>query len=73
MPTEPGGTGQQRSEPVHPAVDRDVIDLDAAFGEQLLDVAVGQAVAQVPPHCYHDHLGREPEPGERRTRRRPTA
>jgi hypothetical protein len=36
-----------------------------------LDVAVGQSVAQVPPHRHHDHLGREPEPGERRSRRQP--
>jgi hypothetical protein len=28
-----------------PPVDGDVVDLDAAFGEQLLDVAVGQRQA----------------------------
>jgi hypothetical protein len=44
-----------------------VIDLDAAFGEEFLDVAVGQSVAQAPAHRYHDHVGREPESGERRT------
>jgi hypothetical protein len=38
-----------------------VVDLDPAFGEQLLDVAVGQAVAQVPAHRHHDHVGWEPE------------
>jgi hypothetical protein len=28
-------------EPVHPPVDGDVVDLDTAFDEQLLDIAVG--------------------------------
>jgi hypothetical protein len=37
----PGGVGQQRGEPLHPPVDGDVIDLNAALGEQFLDVAVG--------------------------------
>jgi hypothetical protein len=39
--------GQPRSEPLHPVDGGDVVDLDAAFGEQLLDVAEGQAVAPV--------------------------
>ena len=38
--------GQQRSEPVHPPVDRDVIDVDTALGQQLLDIAVGQPEPQ---------------------------
>jgi hypothetical protein len=42
-----GGVDQQRREPLHPPVDRDVVDLDAALGEEFLDVAVGQAEAQV--------------------------
>jgi hypothetical protein len=41
VPGEPGRVGQKRSEPLHPPVHRDVVHLDAAFGEQLLDVAVG--------------------------------
>jgi hypothetical protein len=41
----PGGVGQQRREPLHPAVDGGVVDVDPAFGEQLLDVAVGEAEA----------------------------
>jgi hypothetical protein len=41
-----------------------MVDLDPAFGEQLLDVPVGQAEAQVPPHRQDDHVGREPEPEE---------
>jgi hypothetical protein len=40
MPTGPGRLGQQRRESLHPAVDGDVVDRDAAFGEQFLDVAV---------------------------------
>ena len=45
MPTGPGRLGQQRRESLHPAVDGDVVDRDAAFGEQLLDVAVRQPEA----------------------------
>jgi hypothetical protein len=71
----PGGLGQQWRKPHHPAIHRDVVDLDPAFGEQLLEVAVGQAEAQVPAHREHDHIGREAEPGERRpgVRSRPGA
>jgi hypothetical protein len=47
-------------EGLHPPVDRDVIDLDAALGEQFLDVAVGQAVAQIPAHRDRDHLTWKP-------------
>jgi hypothetical protein len=43
-----------------------VIDLNTPLGQQFLDIAVGQAVAQVPPDRDHDHRRREPEPGERR-------
>jgi hypothetical protein len=37
-------------------------DLDAALGEQLLDVAIGQAEARVPADCKHDHVGWEAKP-----------
>jgi hypothetical protein len=46
MAAGPGGVGQQRREALHPPVDGDVVDLDAAFGEQLLHVAVRQADAR---------------------------
>jgi hypothetical protein len=46
-----------------------VVDLHAAFDQQLFNVTVGGVVAQVPPHPDHDHLGQQPEPGERRSRR----
>jgi hypothetical protein len=36
MPAGSGGFGQQGREALDPAVDGDVVDLDAAFGEQLL-------------------------------------
>jgi hypothetical protein len=35
----PGGVGQQLRDSLDPPVDRDVVDLDTALGEQLLDVA----------------------------------
>jgi hypothetical protein len=41
VPTRPSGLGQQRREPQHPPVDRDVVDLDPAFGEELFDVCAG--------------------------------
>jgi hypothetical protein len=40
VPAWPGSSGQQRRKPLHPAVDADVVNFDAAFGEQLLKVAV---------------------------------
>ena len=46
VPTGPGRLDEQRGEPDHPAEKRGVVNLDAAFGEQLLDVAVGQPEAQ---------------------------
>jgi hypothetical protein len=45
VPTRPGGLGQQRREPLHPPVDRDVVDLDPALGKELFDIAVGQPKA----------------------------
>jgi hypothetical protein len=47
-----------------PSVDRDVVDLDPALGQQLLDVSVGEAEAQVPADRQGDDLRREPVPGE---------
>jgi hypothetical protein len=66
IPVWPGGVGQQRREPQHLAVDGDVFDRDAALGEQLLDVAAGQAGAQVPENSHNDHVEWEVEPGEAR-------
>jgi hypothetical protein len=41
-----------------------VIHLDPALGEELFDVAEGQARAQVPADSDDDDIGREPEAGE---------
>jgi len=35
---------------LHPPVQGDVVDLDAAFGQELLEVAVRQSVPEVPAH-----------------------
>jgi hypothetical protein len=43
VPAGPGGVGQQRREPLDPAVDAGVVDVDPALGEEFLDVAVGEA------------------------------
>ena len=65
MPARAGRVDEHRREALHPPVDRDVINQDAPLGEQFLDVAVGQSVAEIPPDRDRDHIGREPEPGER--------
>jgi hypothetical protein len=52
-----------------PAPTGDVVDLDAAFGEQLLDISVGQAEAQVSADREHNHIGWEAEAGEGGARR----
>jgi hypothetical protein len=67
MPTRPGGVRQQQGEPLDAAADGDVIHFDAALGQQLLDVAVGQAEAQVPAHRKDDHVGRKTETSEGRS------
>jgi len=48
MAGEPGSVGREWRESLHPPIDGDVVDLNAAFGEQFLDVAVGEAKAQIP-------------------------
>jgi hypothetical protein len=60
---------QQRREVLHPPENADVIDLHSAFGQQLFNIAIRQSVTEVPTHCEHDHLPREPEASERRSRR----
>jgi hypothetical protein len=64
MPREAGGVGKQLRKPLHPPVDNDVIDLDTALGQQLLDVATRQAVPQIPAHRHRNHLRREAEANE---------
>jgi hypothetical protein len=57
----PGGLDELYRESLHPSVDGDVIDGDAALGQQFLDVPVGQAVAQVLADRHRDHLPQKPE------------
>jgi hypothetical protein len=64
MPAAPSGVGQQRREAQHSPVNGDVVNLDTPLGEEFLDVAVGQAEAQVPADGDDDDLGWEPEAGE---------
>ena len=40
VPAGSSRVDQQRSEPLHPAIHSDVIDRDAAFGQQFFDVSV---------------------------------
>jgi hypothetical protein len=42
-----------------------VIDVHAAFREQLFDVSVRESVAEVPADGQQDHVRREPIAGER--------
>ncbi|MDT5029545.1 MAG: hypothetical protein QOE61_6092, partial [Micromonosporaceae bacterium] len=41
---EPGRIGQERHEPLHPPKDRDVVYVDTAFDQQLLNIAIGKVV-----------------------------
>jgi hypothetical protein len=66
MPTGAGGVDQLRSEPLHPSVQRHVVDLDATLGHQFLEVPIRQPEAQLPPDGQQDHLRREPEARESR-------
>jgi hypothetical protein len=52
-----------------PAVDRDVVDLDPALGQELLNIPVGEAEPQVPADRQGDDFGCETVPGEGRTGR----
>lgn len=63
IPTQPRRLDELRCEPLDPPVDGDVVDGNAALGQQFFDVAVGP-VAQVPADGRRDHLPREPEVGE---------
>jgi hypothetical protein len=63
MPSEPG-CGRQRRKRLHPPIDSDVINRDTGLDKQFLDVAVGEAAAQVQTHRDHDDVDREPETRE---------
>ena len=63
VPGRAGGVDEFRCEGLHPALDRHVVDLNPAFGEQFLHIAVGQAVSQIPAHRDRDDLTRKPIAG----------
>jgi hypothetical protein len=45
-----------------------VVDGDAPLSEQFFDIAIGQALAQIPAHRQHDDLTGEAKPSETRLR-----
>ena len=51
--------GSLGCEALDPTVDGDVVDLDAAFGEEFFDVTVGEPVSEIPSNREHDDLGRK--------------
>jgi hypothetical protein len=57
---------QQWREPLHPPEQGHVIDIDAALGEEIFEIAIRQTEPEIPADRQHDHLRREPEPRERR-------
>jgi hypothetical protein len=59
VPGRAGGVDELRGERLYPPVDRDLIDDDAAFGEQFFHVAVRQAIAHLPAHRQCNHLTRK--------------
>jgi hypothetical protein len=59
------GIDELRGEAPDPSVDGDVVDPDSTLGQQLLPIALGQAVAQLPTHRHRDHLPREAVAGRR--------
>ncbi len=44
---------------LHPGVDGAAIDDEPTLGEPLDDIRVAQAIADIPPHRYCDHIIRE--------------
>jgi hypothetical protein len=52
----PGRVREERREGLHPPEHCDVIDLDTALGQQLLEVAIREAIAEVPAHRQNDDL-----------------
>ena len=70
VPAGASGLGQQRREPLDPPGRPSHGRPGATLGEELLDISVGQAEAQVPADSEHDDLGREAEAGNDRSRKR---
>ena len=51
--------GEQRAELQHPSPDRLVGDVQAALGEQILEIAEAQGDPKVQPHRVSDDVRRE--------------
>ncbi len=47
-----------------------MIDVDAAFSQELLDIAMQQPPSEIPAHGHQDDPGREPAAGESRPLKR---
>src|SRR5438094_939738 len=56
-PHRPQTSGDHRSEHRHPTSDRFVGDVDAAFGEQFLDISEAQGEAKIEPNSLLDDVG----------------
>jgi hypothetical protein len=63
-PAGTGGVGQQWREPLHPAVDGDMVDLDAALSQEFLDVAIRQPEAQYQRTASTMMSGGKPKPAK---------
>jgi hypothetical protein len=49
---------------LHPAIDRRMVNLNAPFQHQLLNVSVTQGVAAIPAHSLQDDLWEKVSPSE---------
>lgn len=56
--------GAVRREPLHPSEHADVIDFDTTFNQQFFNVAVGQAVPQIPRWIRSPPTVRKPVTGD---------
>jgi hypothetical protein len=66
MPGRSGRINQLGGESLDPPIQGDVIDVEAALGEELLQIPVREAAPPVAAHREQNHIRREPEPRERR-------
>jgi hypothetical protein len=60
----PSRVDEQRGKPLDPSEQGHVVDLNPTFGEQLLQIPIGQSLAHVPTDGNQDDLRREPESTE---------
>ena len=67
MATWTSGIDEQWCEALDSSVDGHVVHFDPALNQEFFDISEGESVSEIPAHRERDHLGREPEPGERRT------